>query len=75
MRDNAATVQAMPLHCQQLLIDVGGNLKILDEEHGDAELMGLLVAELEKLPQQEPGAWVLSISPNSPFTPTSPSQR
>jgi hypothetical protein len=77
MRDNEAAVQEMSDRCRYLLCKASANLEILDPEHGKEELIELVTAALAKLslPQREPGALVLCITPTSPLTPTSPSQR
>jgi len=77
MRNNKTTVHGMLAMYQALLRKVSANLKILDPEHGDEELIELVAAELAKLslPQQEPGALVLCITPTSPLTLTSTSTR
>ena len=53
------------------------DLKILDPEHGEEELINLVAAELAKLslPLRQPGALVLCISLSSQLTPTSPLNR
>jgi len=73
MRDNEAAVQDMSNRCQKLLLQAFLDLKILDSEHGEEDLMKSMAAELAKLslPLQQPGALVLCTTPTSPFTPTS----
>jgi hypothetical protein len=53
------------------------DLKILDPELGEEELIKLVAAELAKLspPLQQPGALVLCTTPTSPPNPTSPLKR
>ena len=74
MRDNEAAVQDISSGCQDLLREAVRHLKILDPEHGDAELIMAVAAELAKLslPQRGPGAFLHFIAPTPPLTPTSP---
>ena len=73
LRDNEAAVLTMSDPCQELLLQAGARLKILDREHGEKELLELVHKAFFKLslPQQDPGALVLCITPTSPLTPTS----
>ena len=49
MRDNEAAVQDVSDPCQELLRNAPAELKILDPEHGDEELIELVAAALAKL--------------------------
>jgi hypothetical protein len=51
MRDNEAAVQDESSRCQELLLAASVDLKILDPEHGDEELIELVAAALAKLSQ------------------------
>ena len=77
MRNNEAAVLAMSDQYRNLLREASLFLKILDPEHGEAELIDLVAAELAKLSLllRESGALVLCITPTSPLSPTSSSKR
>ena len=77
MRNNEAAVLAMSDQYRNLLREASLFLKILDPEHGEAELIDLVAAELAKLSLllREPGALVLCTTPTSPLTPTSSLKR
>ena len=66
MRDNKAAVQDLSTQCKTLLHIFIVRLKILDPQHGQEELIGLVAAELAKLslPLRQPGALVLCITPH-----------
>ena len=49
MRDNEAAVQDLSDRCQILLHRAIADLKILDPEHGEKELVELVAAALAKL--------------------------
>ena len=51
MRGNEAAVQDMYTQCRCLLDEVSENLKILDPEHGEEELIKSVAAALAKLSQ------------------------
>ena len=76
MRNNKTTVHGMLAMYQALLRKVSANLKILDPEHGDEELIELVAAELAKLSiLRQSGALVLCITHTPVLTPTSPLKR
>ena len=49
MRENEAAVQDMSPQCQELLHNASADLKLLDPEHGEEELIELVAAALAKL--------------------------
>jgi hypothetical protein len=49
MCENEAAVQGLSDRCQTLLLQASVDLKILDPEHGEEELIDLVAAELAKL--------------------------
>ena len=49
MRGNEAAVQDLSDRCQNLLRNASADLKILDPEHGEEELIELVAAALAKL--------------------------
>ena len=49
VRENGASVQAILLHCQNLLQRASENLKILDPERGEEELVKSVAAELARV--------------------------
>ena len=51
MRENEAAVKDMSGRCQTVLRFASMNLKILDPEHGEKDLVKLVAAELAKLSQ------------------------
>ena len=51
MRDNEAAVKCKFGVCTDLLREAAWNLKILDPEHGEEELVKMVAAELVKLSQ------------------------
>jgi len=77
MRGNEAAVQDMSTICLHLLRDASKQLKILDPEHGEEELIKSVSDELAKLSLslRQPGALVLCTTPTLPLTPTSSLKR
>ena len=74
MRGNEAAVQTFSIQSRYMLGEASKRLKMLDPEHGEEELITSVAAELAKLPlpQRQPGALVLCITPTSPLPPSSP---
>jgi hypothetical protein len=69
MRGNEAAVQDISTHCKTMLQEASVNLKILDPEHGEHELIKSVAAEMTQLslPLRQAGALVLCITHKGPY--------
>ena len=56
LHDNEAAVQDLPKRCEELLLEAARHLKILDQEHGDQDLIASVAEKYAKLswPRRQP---------------------